>query len=75
MTTTIRKFGEDSGIVLDAGLLEQAGLKPGDAVEAALAPDGRIVIGTPEHSIGPEAAVVSARRIISRNDELFRRLS
>lgn len=75
MSTEIRKFGEESGVVLDAELLERAGLKPGDAVEAELTPDGRILIGTSGQAIDPQAAAAAARRLISKNDELFRRLS
>ena len=76
MTKTIEKVGNSHGIVFDAAFLTSAGLKPGDEVNVEVHPGGTITI-TPVNRtvIDATAAGSTARRLIEKNDELFRRLS
>ena len=76
MTKTIEKVGNSHGIVFDAALLSSVGLKPGDEVNVEVQPGGTITI-TPVKltAIDASAAGSTARRLIEKNDELFRRLS
>lgn len=76
MTKTIEKVGNSHGIVFDAALLSSVGLKPGDEVNVEVHPGGTITI-TPVNRtvIDTTAAEATARRLIGKNDELFRRLS
>ena len=76
MTKTIEKVGNSHGIVFDAAFLTSAGLKPGDEVNVEVHPGGTITI-TPVNrtAIDASAAGSTARRLIEKNDELFRRLS
>ena len=76
MTKTIEKVGNSHGIVFDAALLSSVGLKPGDEVNVEVHPGGTITI-TPVNRtvIDASAARSTARRLIEKNDDLFRRLS
>jgi len=76
MVKTITKIGNSHGIIFDSALLQLARLKPGDEVNLEIHAGGTITITPLERSeIAPEEAALSARRIIGKNDELFRRLS
>ena len=76
MIKTIAKIGNSHGIIFDSTLLQLAHLKPGDEVNVEVHPGGTITI-TPldPGQISPGDAAAAARRIISKNSELFRRLS
>ncbi|MEI6541689.1 MAG: hypothetical protein WCO86_19525 [Planctomycetota bacterium] len=76
MTKTIEKVGNAHGIVFDAALLSSVGLKPGDEVNVEAHPGGMITI-TPVNRtvIDATTAGLTARRLIEKNDQLFRRLS
>ncbi|MES2996101.1 MAG: hypothetical protein V4733_04750 [Verrucomicrobiota bacterium] len=76
MIKTITKIGNSQGIIFDSALLQLAHLKTGDEVNVEVHQGGTITI-TPLDAaqISPAVAAESARRIIGRNNELFRRLS
>jgi antitoxin component of MazEF toxin-antitoxin module len=76
MIKTITKIGNSRGIIFDAALLELAHLKEGDEVNVEVHSGGTITIAPVSRSvIEPEAAACTARRLIGKNSELFRRLS
>ncbi|MFZ9936185.1 MAG: hypothetical protein ACO3JG_03915 [Luteolibacter sp.] len=76
MIKTITKIGNSHGIIFDSTLLQLAHLKPGDQVNVEVHGGGTITIAPLEPTqISVEQAITTARRLISKNDELFRRLS
>lgn len=76
MVKTITKIGNSHGIIFDSALLQLAHLKPGDEVNIEIHSGGTISIAPLKQStITPEAAAETAKRIISKNDELFKSLS
>lgn len=76
MIKTIAKIGNSQGIIFDSALLQLARLKVGDEVNVEMHAGGTITIAPAERSIieAPGAAE-TARRLIRKNSELFRRLS
>jgi antitoxin component of MazEF toxin-antitoxin module len=76
MIKTIAKIGNSHGLIFDSTLLQLARLKPGDEVNVEIHPGGTITI-TPMDpvQISAESAAETAKRIIGKNSELFRRLS
>ena len=75
MIKAITKIGNSQGIILDAALMDLAHLKVGDEVNLSVHEGGTLVITPTRPVITPEAAASSAGEWISKNDELFRRLS
>lgn len=76
MIKTITKVGNSQGLIFDAALLQLARLKVGDQVNVEVHPGGTITIAPMERQIIDEkAAAASAKRLIKKNSELFRRLS
>jgi antitoxin component of MazEF toxin-antitoxin module len=75
MTKTITKVGNSQGIMFDAAIMEMARLKVGDQVNVELHEGGTITITPLRPSIEPKKAAATAKRIIRKNSELFRRLS
>jgi antitoxin component of MazEF toxin-antitoxin module len=75
MTKSISKIGNSQGIIFDAALLELAHLKVGDEVNIEVHDGGTITITPVRSSIEPQKAAATARRLIRKNAELFRRLS
>jgi antitoxin component of MazEF toxin-antitoxin module len=75
MVKIITKIGNSQGLIMDQALLELAHLKIGDAVDVSVHDGGSIVLTPCRESITPEEASDSARRIIGKNSEIFRRLS
>lgn len=76
MIKTITKIGNSHGIIFDSALLQLAHLKPGDEVNVEVHAGGMITIAPLSPSfISVEKANESAKRIISKNDALFKRLS
>jgi antitoxin component of MazEF toxin-antitoxin module len=76
MIKTISKIGNSQGIIFDSALLQLARLKVGDEVNVEVHSGGTITIAP----MGPTAieatqAAETARRLIQKNNELFRRLS
>jgi len=76
MIKTITKIGNSQGIIFDSALLQLAHLKAGDQMNVEIHPGGTITL-TPMNAgqITPEAASETAKRLIGKNSELFRRLS
>ena len=75
MTKTITRIGNSQGIIFDAALMDLARLKVGDQVTVSLHEGGSIVLPPVRPAVGPEKAAATARRLIEKNAELFRRLS
>lgn len=72
---TITKIGNSQGIMLDAALMDLARLKVGDQVNLTVHESGTIYLTPVRPTVAPEEATDSARRLIAKNNELFRRLS
>jgi antitoxin component of MazEF toxin-antitoxin module len=76
MIKTISKIGNSHGLIFDSALLQLARLQPGDTVNVEVHSSGTITLTpTEHHPIAEDEAAAAARRLISKNDELFRRLS
>ena len=76
MIKTITKVGNSQGIIFDSALLQLARLKIGDQVNVEVHPGGTITIAPMEREvIEEEKAASTAKRLIKKNSELFRRLS
>ncbi|MDA0752273.1 MAG: hypothetical protein O2964_16330 [Verrucomicrobia bacterium] len=74
MTKTITKIGSSQGLVFDAALMDLVGLKVGDQVSIKVHKNGSIILTPVKPSLHSEKAVGTAKRLISKNPELFRRL-
>lgn len=76
MVKTIAKIGNSQGIIFDSALLQLARLKVGDEVNVEVHAGGTITITPTDRSpIEADEAAETARRLIGKNSELFRRLS
>lgn len=75
MIKTIKKVGNSQGIILDAPLMEMAHLKVGDEMHVTVHDGGSITFTPLKPIMEAEDAAKVARRIISKNEDLFRRLS
>lgn len=76
MIKTITKIGNSHGIIFDSTLLQLARLKPGDEVNVEIHSGGMITIAPLNPTqISAAAATETAKRLIAKNDELFKRLS
>lgn len=75
MIKTITKVGNSQGIMLDAALMDLARLKVGDQVNLTVHEGGAIYLTPVRPVVTPEEAAASAKAIIAKNSELFRRLS
>ena len=75
MTKTITKIGNSQGLMFDAALMELAHLKPGDQVNVEVHEGGTITLTPLRPVITPKKAAATAKRLIKKNAELFRRLS
>jgi len=76
MIKTITKIGNSQGIIFDSALLQLARLKVGDEVNVEVHAGGTITIAPTDRSLIEAAeAAETARRLIGKNRELFRRLS
>ena len=75
MTKTVTKIGNSQGLIFDATLMDLARLKVGDQLTITIHEGGSIVLTPLRPVIGPEQAVATAKRLIGKNAELFRRLS
>ncbi len=76
MIKTITKVGNSQGIIFDAALLQLARLKVGDQVNVEVHPGGTITIAPMDLAVIDEkTAATTARRLIKKNDTLFKRLS
>jgi antitoxin component of MazEF toxin-antitoxin module len=76
MIKTITKIGNSQGIIFDSALLQLARLKVGDEVNVEVHAGGTITVAPANRSVvDADEAAETARRLISKNNELFRRLS
>ncbi len=75
MTKTITKIGNSQGFMLDAALMELAHLKVGDQVSVTVHEGGSIVLTPLRPVIAPGKAAATAKRLLKKNAELFRRLA
>jgi antitoxin component of MazEF toxin-antitoxin module len=75
MTKTISKVGNSQGVIFDAALMDLAHLKVGDRVSVTVHEGGAIVLTPMRPSMEPKRAAATARRLIRKNRELFRRLA
>jgi len=76
MIKTITKIGNSQGIIFDSALLQLARLKVGDEVNVEVHTGGTITIAPMEPAvIEAEKAAETAKRLVGKNSELFRRLS
>ena len=75
MTKTIAKIGNSQGVIFDSALMDLARLKVGDQVTVSVHEGGSIVLTPVRPVIKPEQAAATAKRLIGKNAELFRRLS
>ena len=76
MIKTISKIGNSQGIIFDSALLQLARLKVGDEVNVEVHSGGTITIAPMIPSfIETHRSAETAKRLIQKNSELFRRLS
>ena len=75
MTKTITKIGNSQGLIFDTALMDLARLKVGDQVSITIHEGGSIILVPLRPVIGPEKAAKTAKRLINKNSELFKRLS
>lgn len=76
MIKTISKIGNSQGLIFDSALLQLARLKVGDEVNVEVHAGGTITIAPMAPTvIEASKAAETARRLIKKNSELFRRLS
>ena len=75
MTKTITKIGNSQGLMFDSALMDLARIKVGDQVTVSVHEGGSIVLTPLRPVITPEKAATTAKRLIKKNAELFRRLS
>ncbi|MBB5032575.1 AbrB/MazE/SpoVT family DNA-binding domain-containing protein [Prosthecobacter vanneervenii] len=76
MVKTISKIGNSQGIIFDSALLQLARLKVGDEVNVEVHAGGTItIVPLMPPVIEAANAAETAKRLIGKNSELFRRLS
>ena len=75
MTKTISKVGNSQGLIFDSALMDLTRLKVGDQVTVSVHDGGAIILTPVRRTIGPKMAAETARRLIRKNSELFRRLA
>lgn len=75
MTKTITRIGNSQGLIFDAALMDLARLKAGDQVTITVHEGGSIVLTPLRPVIQPDKAAATAKRLLRKNAELFRRLA
>ncbi len=76
MIKKITKAGSSHAHILVSAPMQRARLKPGDAVKVEVPAGGAVTLPAAQRStLEPEAAAQTARRLIGKNNELFRRLA
>lgn len=75
MIKKLSKIGNSRGIIFDAVLMEQAHLKEGDEVNVTVHEGGSITLTPIRRTIDSKTARSAAKRLIGKNNELFKRLS
>ncbi|MGH8633876.1 MAG: AbrB/MazE/SpoVT family DNA-binding domain-containing protein [Burkholderiales bacterium] len=75
MLKRIAKIGNSQGLIFDSALRELTGLAAGDQVNVTVHEGGAIVIAPMRPAIGADEARGRARKLIRRNNALFKRLA
>jgi antitoxin component of MazEF toxin-antitoxin module len=75
MIKATKKVRNSQRIILDAPLIEMVHLNVGDEMHVTVHEGGSMTFTPLRPVISPNAAGESARRIIGKNKELFKRLS
>ena len=75
MIKTITKIGNSQGLMFDAALMDLVSLKVGDKVNVEVHAGGTITLTPLNGTIKADKAATTARRLIKKNAELFRRLA
>jgi antitoxin component of MazEF toxin-antitoxin module len=75
MLKFITRIGNSQGLILDAALLELSGLKVGDQVNVTVHEGGAITLTPMRPHISAADAARTAKDLIRRNRELFKRLA
>jgi antitoxin component of MazEF toxin-antitoxin module len=75
MVKTISNIGNSQGIIFDTALLELAHVKSGDKMNVTVHEGGAIVLTPVRSVISAAKAGSTAKRLIKKNSDLFRRLS
>lgn len=75
MTKSVQKVGNSNAIVLDRAFMDMAHMKTGDQYNVTLHEGGTIVLTPLNPAIDTNKARETAKRLIKKNAELFRRLS
>lgn len=75
MLKSISKIGNSQGLIFDTALRDLTGLKAGDEVNITVHEGGTIVLTPMRVAISASEAADSAKRLISRNAALFKRLA
>jgi antitoxin component of MazEF toxin-antitoxin module len=76
MIKVITKIGNSAGLILDQAVMELAHLKVGDQVDVSVdATSGVLRVASMRPVVSAEQAGAAVERILSQNDELFRRLA
>ncbi len=75
MTKTITKIGNSQGLMFDSALMDLARLHVGDQVAVSVHAGGAIVLTPVRPVIKPDQAAATAKRLVRKNAELFRRLA
>ncbi len=75
MTKTITKMGNSQGIMFDAAFMDLARLKVGDEMIVSVHEGGAIILTPAKGTIDPVQAAETARRLIRKNNKLFKNLS
>ena len=75
MIKSITKIGNSQGLIFDATLLDMARLKVGDQVNVSVHDGGAVTLTPLRRVITADDARDSARKLIRKNKEVFRRLA
>lgn len=75
MIKVISKIGNSQGLIIDAALMDLAHLKVGDQVNVEVHEGGTITLTPVQPVIAPSEAAITAKQLIQKNAELFRRLA
>jgi antitoxin component of MazEF toxin-antitoxin module len=75
MLKTITKVGNSQGLIFDTALCELTGLKTGDQVNVTVHEGGAVVITPIRQTISANYAAASAKDLIRRNAQVFKRLA
>lgn len=75
MIKTITKIGNSQGVMFDAALMDLARLAVGDQISISIHEGGSIVLTPIRPVITPKSAATTAKKLIGKNSDLFKRLS